>query len=78
MDNYFFLHYTHLVVLKKCFFSNSILHRCVPKSKEAPIENMYKMLNSWDAAQQFLGDIYASWHFIAIICGIAFCKYLKV
>lgn len=63
--------------IKQKTCSNPILHRCVPKSKEAPIKNMYKMLNSWDAAQQFLGDVYASWHFIAIICGISFCKYLK-
>lgn len=52
--------------------SSPVLHRCVPKSKNAPVEDMYKLLNSWDAAQQFLGDIYATWHYIAIICGIAF------
>ncbi|KAM7357809.1 choline transporter-like protein 1 [Cochliomyia hominivorax] len=52
--------------------SSPVLHRCVPKSKNAPVQDMYKMLNSWDAAQQFLADIYASWHFIAIICGISF------
>uniref|UniRef100_A0A1I8Q928 Choline transporter-like protein n=1 Tax=Stomoxys calcitrans TaxID=35570 RepID=A0A1I8Q928_STOCA len=52
--------------------SSPVLHRCMPKGSNAPVKDMYKMLNSWDAAQQFLGDIYATWHYIAIICGLAF------
>lgn len=48
----------------------------MPKSKNAPVKDMYNMLNSWDVAQQFLGDIYATWHFVAIICGLSFCKYM--
>ncbi|XP_073836524.1 choline transporter-like protein 1 isoform X1 [Musca autumnalis] len=52
--------------------SSPVLHRCMPKSKNAPVKDMYNMLNSWDTAQQFLGDIYSTWHFIAIICGLSF------
>ncbi|KAL9903511.1 choline transporter-like 1 isoform X2 [Glossina fuscipes] len=52
--------------------SEPVLHRCMPKSNKAPVKDMYKMLNSWDAAQQFLCDIHSTWHFIAIICGLSF------
>ncbi|XP_053955817.1 choline transporter-like 1 [Anastrepha ludens] len=46
-----------------------VLHRCMPKGKNA--SELYKLLNSWDVAQQFLGDIYSTWHIVAIICGFA-------
>ncbi|XP_017469747.1 PREDICTED: CTL-like protein 1 [Rhagoletis zephyria] len=46
-----------------------VLHRCMPKGKNAV--ELYKLLNSWDVAQQFLGDIYSTWHIVAIICGFA-------
>lgn len=29
------------------------------------------MLNNWDVAQQFLGDIYSTWHIIAIVCAVS-------
>ncbi|XP_030375128.1 CTL-like protein 1 isoform X2 [Scaptodrosophila lebanonensis] len=51
--------------------SSPVLHRCVPKGKSAQVKDMYDMLNSWDVAQQFLGDIYTTWHIIAAICGIS-------
>ncbi|CAD7003889.1 CTL-like protein 1 [Ceratitis capitata] len=46
-----------------------VLHRCMPKGRNAT--ELYNLLNSWDVAQQFLGDIYSTWHIIAIICGIS-------
>lgn len=46
-----------------------VLHRCLPKGKNA--KELYNMLNSWDVAQQFLADIYSTWHIVAIICGIS-------
>lgn len=51
--------------------STPVLHRCVPKGNVEYTKELYGLLNSWDIAQQFLGDIYATWHFIAIICGFA-------
>jgi len=38
------------------------------------IENYYEMLNNWDVAQQFVGDIYSTWHIIALVCGLALRK----
>lgn len=67
--------YIKLLVNVAFYYSSPVLHRCVPKNKEASVKDMYKMLNSWDATQQFLGDIYATWHYIAIICGISFCMF---
>uniref|UniRef100_A0A034VZ78 Choline transporter-like protein n=1 Tax=Bactrocera dorsalis TaxID=27457 RepID=A0A034VZ78_BACDO len=46
-----------------------VLHRCMPKGNNA--KELYNLLNSWDIAQQFLADIYSTWHIVAIICGIS-------
>ncbi|XP_036220296.2 choline transporter-like 1 [Bactrocera oleae] len=46
-----------------------VLHRCMPKGNNA--KELYNLLNSWDVAQQFLADIYSTWHIVAIICGIS-------
>ncbi|XP_037933958.1 choline transporter-like 1 [Teleopsis dalmanni] len=51
--------------------STPVLHRCVPKGKQEQAQQIYKVLNNWDVAQQFLGDIYSTWHIIAVICGIS-------
>lgn len=47
----------------------------MPKGNNA--KELYNLLNSWDVAQQFLADIYSTWHIVAIICGISLCKYLS-
>jgi len=36
------------------------------------------MLNNWDVAQQFVGDIYSTWHIIAMVCGLALRKSLHI
>ncbi|XP_055843099.1 choline transporter-like 1 [Episyrphus balteatus] len=51
--------------------SSPVLHRCVPKGSVEYTKELYSLLNSWDIAQQFLGDIYSTWHYIAILCGFA-------
>ncbi|XP_017107767.2 choline transporter-like 1 [Drosophila bipectinata] len=51
--------------------SSPVLHRCIPKGTGEKVQNFYDMLNNWDVAQQFLGDIYSTWHIIAMVCGIA-------
>lgn len=51
--------------------STPVLHRCVPKGNVEYTKELYGLLNSWDIAQQFLGDIYSTWHYIAILCGFA-------
>ncbi|KAH8240240.1 hypothetical protein KR032_012388 [Drosophila birchii] len=51
--------------------SNPILHRCVPKGTGEKFQDFYDMLNNWDVAQQFIGDVYSSWHIIAMVCGLA-------
>ncbi|XP_068158543.1 choline transporter-like 1 [Drosophila tropicalis] len=51
--------------------SSSVLHRCVPKGTGSQVKDLYNMLNNWDVAQQFLGDIYSTWHIIAMVCGLA-------
>ncbi|XP_060655120.1 choline transporter-like 1 [Drosophila nasuta] len=48
--------------------SSPVLHRCVPKTAADEVVNV---LNSWDVAQQFLSDIYSTWHLIAAVCGIS-------
>lgn len=48
--------------------STPVLHRCVPKHSS---EKIYEALNNWDVAQQFLGDIYSTWHIIAAVCGVS-------
>ncbi|XP_034481888.1 CTL-like protein 1 [Drosophila innubila] len=48
--------------------SSAVLHRCVPKQSSA---EMIDLLNNWDVAQQFLGDIYSTWHIIAMVCGVS-------
>uniref|UniRef100_A0A6P4FXR8 Choline transporter-like protein n=1 Tax=Drosophila rhopaloa TaxID=1041015 RepID=A0A6P4FXR8_DRORH len=51
--------------------SAPVLHRCVPKGTGEKVQNYYDMLNNWDVAQQFVGDIYSTWHIIAMVCGLA-------
>ncbi|TDG45455.1 hypothetical protein AWZ03_008078 [Drosophila navojoa] len=51
--------------------SSPVLHRCVPKQSSKEVKEMYKMLNNWDVAQQFLGDIYSTWHIIASVCAVS-------
>ncbi|XP_017840759.2 CTL-like protein 1 [Drosophila busckii] len=51
--------------------STSVLHRCVPNKSQKDAKELYTMLNNWDVAQQFLGDIYATWHIIAMVCGLS-------
>lgn len=51
--------------------SSPVLHRCVPKGTGEKVQNYYDMLNNWDVAQQFVGDIYSTWHIIAMVCGLA-------
>lgn len=46
----------------------------MPKDKKAPIKELYKKLNSWDSAQQFVADVYTSRYFIIGVCALAFCK----
>ncbi|KAL7732019.1 hypothetical protein ACLKA6_015782 [Drosophila palustris] len=48
--------------------SSAVLHRCVPKQSST---EMIDLLNNWDVAQQFLGDIYSTWHIIALVCGVS-------
>ncbi|XP_055912747.1 choline transporter-like 1 [Eupeodes corollae] len=51
--------------------SSPVLHRCVPKGSIDTTKEIYSLLNTWDVAQQFLGDIYSTWHYIAMLCGFA-------
>lgn len=58
-------------------FSKSVLHRCIPNTKDAPgaqVKDMYNILNSWGAAQQFLADIYKTWPLITLICLLSLGK----
>lgn len=48
-------------------YERSILHRCVPSDKNAPltkIRKAYDLLNSWDTYREILRDFYASWYII--------------
>lgn len=54
--------------------SSSVLHRCIPKGKNAPlrqIKDMYAVINSWGAAQQIFSDLYKTWPTIVLVCALS-------
>lgn len=59
------------------YASKPVLNRCVPSMKGVPtdlkedVKNVYKLLNSWGSAEQFLGDIYTTRWFILAMCVVA-------
>lgn len=58
--------------------STPVLHRCIPNGRNAPkdqVRDMYDLVNSWSAAQQFLSDLYVTWPLILIMCFGALRKF---
>lgn len=54
--------------------SKPVLHRCVPTDKDAPgksVRELYGLLNSWDATQQLLSDLYTTWPVVLLLVFIA-------
>ncbi|GLH14489.1 CTL-like protein 2 [Gryllus bimaculatus] len=58
------------------YLSDPVLHRCIPKPvKELSsqvINSLYDVLNSWDALEQILADLYASWKEILALSFLSF------
>lgn len=56
------------------FESTQVLHRCMPNSANVhlkQVKDAYKLLNSWDVAQQFLSDVYKTWPIMIMLSVLA-------
>ncbi|XP_046742542.1 choline transporter-like 1 [Diprion similis] len=56
--------------------STVILNRCIPRAigkvAETIASNVYGLINSWDAIEQILGDLYKTWREIVALSFLAF------
>lgn len=58
------------------YASDPIIHRCIPRPVKDVltqiISNLYGVLNSWDAVEQVLSDLYGTWKEILALSCLAF------
>lgn len=58
------------------YYSDPIIHRCIPRPVKDVltqiISNLYGVLNSWDAVEQVLSDLYGTWKEILALSCLAF------
>ena len=70
--------YSKINLMKKFtfLFSIKVLKRCVPQNvydvAKNIISNTYGAINSWDAVEHVLSDLYATWPHILVFSLLAF------